>query len=150
MMDRLFHTVGLALLALLALLVLIVAAAPGAARAQVASYQIEGDGIPNPLTATPGNAERGKALLVKREQAPCLKCHSFSHKELTGGGTKGPSLDGIGANLTPAQIRLSVVDLSSVTRGTEMPSFHKSGGQGPRLTAQEVEDIVVFLGTLRR
>jgi L-cysteine S-thiosulfotransferase len=144
MTIRLLHAVGVAILALL------VAALPGLVRGQVASYQIEGDGIPTPLTSTPGNAERGKALLVKREQAPCLKCHSFSHKDLAGGGSKGPSLDGIGANLTPAQIRLSVVDLSRVTRGTEMPSFHKSGAQGPRLTAQEVEDIVAFLGTLRR
>jgi sulfur-oxidizing protein SoxX len=122
---------------------------PGPALAQRTGYEIVGDGIPKPLTSSPGNAARGKALLVKREAANCLKCHSVSQKDLAG-GDKGPSLDGIGANLTAAQIRLSVVDLSRVTKGTEMPSFHKSGGEAPKLTAQEVEDVVAFLGTLRR
>lgn len=129
---------------------LLAAALAPAAYAQGLNYEVVGDGIPKPLTSTPGNAARGKALLVKREAANCLKCHRISQKELAGGGDKGPSLDGIGANLTTAQIRLSVVDLSRVTKKTEMPSFHKSGGEAPKLTAQEVEDIVAFLGTLRR
>jgi len=129
---------------------LLAAALAPAAQAQGLDFEVVGDGIPKPLTSTPGNAARGKALLVKREAANCLKCHRISQKELAGGGDKGPSLDGIGANLTTAQIRLSVVDLSRVTKKTEMPSFHKSGGEAPKLTAQEVEDIVAFLGTLRR
>lgn len=129
---------------------LLAAALVPAAQAQGLNYEVVGDGIPKPLTATPGNAARGKALLAKREAANCLKCHQVSQKELAGGGNKGPSLDGIGANLTPAQIRLSVVDLARVTKKTEMPSFHKSGGEAPKLTAQEVEDVVAFLSTLRR
>lgn len=140
---RLTPILGATFLALLAALF------AGDARAQPARYEIVGDGIPKPLTDAPGNAERGKALLIKREQANCLKCHSFGRSDLSG-GSKGPSLDGIGATLTPPQIRLTVVDLSLVTKGTEMPSFHKSGGEASRLTAQEVEDIVAFLGTLRR
>lgn len=126
---------------------LIALAAP--TQAQV-SYEVEGDGIPKPLTGAPGNAARGKALLAKREAANCLKCHTISDKALAGGGTKGPSLDGIGANLTPAQLRLSVVDLARVSRNTEMPSFHKSGGEAPKLAPQEIEDVVAYLSTLRR
>lgn len=123
--------------------------AAGPAPAQV-SYDVEGDGIPKPLTSTPGNAARGKALLAKREAANCLKCHTISDKALAGGGNKGPSLDGVGANLTAAQLRLSVVDLARVSRGTEMPSFHKTGGEAPKLSPQEIEDVVAYLGTLRR
>jgi sulfur-oxidizing protein SoxX len=69
------------------------------------------------------------------------------------GGTKGPALDGVGAVLTPAQLRLSVVDMSRITRGTAMPSFHKSGGLkggGPALTAEEIEDVVAYLQTLKK
>jgi sulfur-oxidizing protein SoxX len=128
----------------------LLAGASGPVPAQGLNYEVVGDGIPKPLTATPGNAARGKALLAKREAANCLKCHAVSQKELAGGGNKGPSLDGIGANLTLAQIRLSVVDLSRVSKKTDMPSFHKSGGEAPKLSAQEVEDVVAFLSTLRR
>lgn len=124
--------------------------AAGPLLAQSPAYEIVGDGIPAPLTATPGNAERGKALLVKRERAICLKCHSISQPDLAGGGKKGPSLDGVGAALTPAQLRLTVAEPTRITRTTEMPNFHRRGDDEPKLSAQEVEDVVAFLATLKR
>jgi sulfur-oxidizing protein SoxX len=138
--------------ALLPALAMLAALAIPAVQAQgQADYKVVGDGIPQSLTGKPGDAARGKALLAKRGAANCLTCHSISDKALQPGGTKGPSLDGIGAALTPAQIRLSVVDLSRVTRDTGMPSFHKSGlGGGPKLTPEEVEDVVAYLVTLKR
>jgi sulfur-oxidizing protein SoxX len=117
------------------------------ALAQTAAFEIVKDGIPQPLTATPGSASRGKALLQKKEQANCLNCHSS--KELKGGNS-APSLDGVGAALTVPQLRLSVVDYSKVAAGKAMPSFHKARDEGaPRLSAQEVEDVVAYLATLR-
>jgi len=126
------------------------------ANAQVANYRVEGDGIPQALTGAPGNAARGRALIAKREAANCLQCHAI--KDLPGGGDRGPALDGVGARLTPAQLRLSVVDYARVMPKVEMPSFHRAdaraaaGGEAatkPLLTAQEVEDIVAYLATLR-
>ena len=132
-------------------LALLVAIA-GAAAAQVASYKVVGDGIPQSLTGKPGNAAAGRALLVKREAANCLQCHAVKKdKELAVGGDKGPALDGVGAALTPAQLRLSVVDYSKVAGGTPMPSFHKApaGGDKPILSAADIEDIVAYLSTLK-
>jgi sulfur-oxidizing protein SoxX len=126
-------------------------AAAGTA-AQVADYKIVGDGIPQSLTGKPGDAARGRALLIKRASANCLTCHSIKDKDMQPGGKRGPALDGIGAALTPAQLRLSVVDLSRVSRGVAMPSFHKSKGlqgDGPTLSAAEVEDVVAYLASLR-
>ena len=125
----------------------------GTAQAQVTDYKVVGDGIPQSLTGKPGDPGRGRALLIKRGSANCLSCHSIKDKDMQPGGTKGPALDGVGAVLTPAQLRLSVVDLSRITRGTAMPSFHKSGGlagKTPALTAEEVEDVVAYLQTLKK
>jgi sulfur-oxidizing protein SoxX len=127
--------------------------AVAAAAAQVAPYKVEGDGIPQSLTGKPGNAANGRALLVQRQKATCLACHAIQDPDMKPGGTRGPALDGVGAALTPAQLRLSVVDYSRINRGAAMPSFHRSGGDRgdqPALTAQEVEDIVAYLATLRR
>jgi sulfur-oxidizing protein SoxX len=126
--------------------------AAAAAQAQTADYKIEGDGIPKSLTGKPGNAARGKALLAKREAANCLSCHAIKDKELQPGGTRGPALDGVGAALTPAQLRLSVVDMGSLKRDALMPSFHKSGvvSGTPTLSAEEVEDLVAYLATLKK
>jgi len=132
-------------------LALIIAVA-GSAAAQVANYKVVGDGIPQSLTGKPGSAAAGRALLAGRDTANCLQCHSVKKdKDLAGGGDKGPALDGVGAVLTPAQLRLSVVDYSKVAGGTPMPSFHKApaGGDKPLLTAAQVEDIVAYLSSLK-
>lgn len=130
---------------------LVALAAPVAA--QVAPYKIVGDGIPQSLTGKPGDAARGRALLIKREAANCLQCHAVKKdKELAAGGDQGPALDGVASALTPAQLRLSVVDYSRVAGGTAMPSFHKAGGASgdkPVLSAAQIEDVVAFLSTLK-
>jgi L-cysteine S-thiosulfotransferase len=124
-----------------------------AAMAQVAPYKVVGDGIPQSLTGRPGSAASGRALLVKQGAAGCLQCHAVKKdKDLVAGGTKGPALDGVGAALTPAQLRLSVVDYSRVTGGTAMPAFHKAGGAGgdkTMMSATEIEDVVAYLSTLK-
>jgi len=124
----------------------------GPAAAQVVPYKVVGDGIPQSLTGKPGSAAAGRALLAKRDAANCLQCHAVKKdKELASGGDKGPALDGVAAALTPAQLRLSVVDYSRVTAGTAMPSFHKApaGGEKPVLSAEQIEDIVAYLSTLK-
>jgi sulfur-oxidizing protein SoxX len=135
------------------LILFVIAALAGGANAQVASYQVIGDGIPQSLTGKTGDSVRGRALLVERGVANCLSCHSIKDKAMQPGGTKGPALDGVGAVLTAAQIRLSVVDMSRIARGTPMPSFHKSGGLtggGPTLSAEQVEDVVAYLVSLKK
>ena len=111
------------------------------------AFEIVKDGIPKPLTSTPGSAARGKALIQQKKQANCLTCHRT--RELKG-GTSAPILDGIALGKTESQLRLSVVDYSKVKLGKAMPVFHNvRGEEPPRLTAQEVEDVVAYLMTLR-
>jgi sulfur-oxidizing protein SoxX len=122
----------------------------GLALAQTAPYQIEGDGIPEPLAGTSaGNAARGKALLAART-APCLDCHVIGDAGLPKGGDRGPALDGVGAVLPVPQLRLSVVDYAQIAKNKNMPSFHQAGEAAPRLSAQQVEDVVAYLASLKR
>jgi sulfur-oxidizing protein SoxX len=73
-------------------------------------------------------------------------------------GNVGPSLDGVGLRLTAGQIRLRIVDITRVKADAVMPAFFRSEGFArvapayagkPLLDAQQVEDLVAFLGTLK-
>ena len=129
----------------------------GARSATPSAAEIVGDGIPKPLAA-PGNAERGRALLVERAAANCTLCHAFPDPALRTAGNVGPSLAGIGAKLTEAQLRLRIADIQRINRDAVMPSYYRSEtldrvaseyrGRSV-LDAQQVEDLVAYLGTLK-
>ena len=123
---------------------------------------VVGDGIPAALTATPGDAVRGRAIVGSRQQGLCLLCHSgpasadFPQTRLQ--GTLAPSLQGAGARWSEAQLRLRIVDSRRLNPDSLMPALHRSEGlarvgaawQGkPVLDAQQVEDVVAYLRTLQ-
>ena len=117
-----------------------------------------GDGIEEPLTATPGDAARGRAIVASRQQGLCLLCHSGPFPEERFQGNVATSLAGAGARWTEAQLRLRIVDSRRLNPDSVMPAFHRTDGlqrvgaawQGrPVLDAQQVEDVVAFLQTLR-
>jgi sulfur-oxidizing protein SoxX len=126
------------------------------ARADLLPAQISADGVPQPLTATPGDAAHGRALLLARENANCILCHAIPEARFS--GNLAPPLTGIGARLSAAQMRLRVADNARVNPKTIMPSYFRSEGfvgvaaqyRGKTvLTAQEVEDVVAYLQTLK-
>jgi len=127
---------------------------PGAS----AALRIAGDGIPEPLSGSPGDPERGRALLVERAAANCSLCHALPDPNLRIAGNVGPSLDGVGRKLSAAQLRLRVADIQRVDSATVMPSYYRvdhldrvaSEYRGkPVLDARQVEDIVAYLETLK-
>jgi sulfur-oxidizing protein SoxX len=128
------------------------------ALALTGSLLVVGDGIPQPLTDTPGSAERGRALVADRQASLCLLCHSGPFPEPHLQGRLAPPLDGAGARWTAAQLRLRVADNRRLNPDSLMPSLHRVDGlqrvgaawQGrPVLSAQQVEDIVAWLQTQR-
>jgi sulfur-oxidizing protein SoxX len=121
-------------------------------------FQVVGDGIPQPLAAAPGDAERGHALLVERAAANCLLCHAVPDPKIRVSGNVGPSLAGIGAKLTAAQIRLRIADIQRVSPEAAMPSYYRVAGLDrvaaeyrakPVLDAGQIEDLVAYLQTLK-
>jgi L-cysteine S-thiosulfotransferase len=119
---------------------------------------VVGDGIPAPLTNTPGDAARGRAIVASRQQGLCLLCHSGPFPEERFQGNLAPSLEGAGRRWNAAQLRLRIVDSRRLNPDSLMPALHRSGHQQrvapafagkPVLDAQQVEDVVAFLRTLQ-
>jgi len=123
----------------------------------VLPYRVEGDAIREPLAPAPGDAVRGKAVVVSRD-SNCLLCHAAPDSGVRVMGNVGQSLAGVGARLTEGQLRLRIVDSMRLNRDTMMPSYYRTDGLNqvaeawrgqPILTAQQVEDTVAYLLTLR-
>jgi sulfur-oxidizing protein SoxX len=121
------------------------------------SYTVVGDGIPDSLTGSPGDAARGRALVLDRAST-CILCHSGPFPETRFQGDLAPSLAGAGSRWTESQLRLRLVDASRLNPETIMPSYYRIDGlarvgrnwQGKTiLSAEQIEDIVAYLVSLR-
>ncbi|WP_375307607.1 sulfur oxidation c-type cytochrome SoxX [Bradyrhizobium sp. A11] len=120
-------------------------------------YTVVNDGIPQSLTGSPGDAVRGRALVLARTTT-CILCHSGPFPETRFQGDLAPDLAGAGNRWTVSQLRLRLVDASRFNPNTIMPSYYRADGLvrvgrnfagKPILSAAEIEDIVAFLATLR-
>lgn len=133
-------------------------ALPGAADEQgLRAYVVFGDGIPTSLTGMPGDAARGRALVLERAST-CILCHSGPFPEAKFQGDLAPSLAGAGSRWSEGQLRLRLVDASRLNPATIMPSYYRLEGlvrvgatwRGkPMLSAEQIEDMVAYLATLR-
>lgn len=155
---RPIDTLDRAATAVTAIAAIAFAAGGAAASADVVAYRIDGDGIAAPLAERVGDAARGRALVVARDPANCMLCHTIPDGDVATAGDVGPSLAGIGSRMTLAQLRLRVVDERSVERDSVMPSYYRVDGlrdvaprwrDKPILSADQVEDIVAYLATLK-
>jgi len=117
-----------------------------------------GDTIPEPLTDTPGDPERGRQIVLDREVGNCLICHRVPEPAERFQGELGPDLSGVGSRLTAGQLRLRIVDQSRLNPRTLMPPYYRIDRLAlvaeqyrgkPVLTAQQVEDVISYLQTLR-
>lgn len=117
------------------------------------------------LSGTPGNPENG-AKLMDKGVGNCIACHEVSAlSHLAFQGNVGPSLDGAADRWSEAELRGLVANAKMTFEGTMMPSFYRTEGfirvgngytgkpaEGdvqPLLSAQDVEDVVSFLMTLK-
>ena len=137
---------------------LLAAAGAPAGAQEFVPYVVAGDGIAQPLAGLRGDAARGRAIVASRQQGFCLLCHTAPIPEERFQGDLAPNLAGVGARYSEAQLRLRVVDPRRVNPASVMPAFH-APSQGARigaawagkpiLGAQQVEDVVAWLATLR-
>lgn len=114
--------------------------------------------MPRPLTGARGDPERGRAIVANRQVGLCLLCHRGPFPEERLQGDLAPDLRGAGARWSEGQLRLRLVDPARVNPATIMPAYHRTEGlvrvgaawRGrPILSAEQIEDVVAFLTTLR-
>ena len=114
----------------------------------------------DPLTDRRGDPQRGAAVAVNSDKVNCIICHAIPIPDVPAGwfGDLGPSLEGVGSRLNAAELRLRIVDPKRISPDTIMPSYHVTEGLHrvqsqyagkPILTAQEVEDLIAYLETLK-
>jgi L-cysteine S-thiosulfotransferase len=115
------------------------------------------DAMPS-LTGVRGEPERGRAIVVNRQVGLCLLCHSGPFPEERFQGNLAPDLKGAGRRWSEGQLRLRIVDPSRANPATIMPAYYRTDGlvrvapawRGkPVLTAEQIEDVVAFLTTLK-
>ena len=126
--------------------------------AAAAAFQVVGDAIEAPLTDVAGDPERGRAVVAGRQVGTCVLCHAGPFPEERLPATIAPDLRGVADRLSAGQIRLRLVDPRLVNPETVMPAYFSQVGlvrvgrawQGrTALTAQQIEDAVAFLMTLK-
>ena len=121
-------------------------------------YVVVGDAIPASLTGTPGDAARGRSIVLNRQVGLCLLCHSGPYPQEKFQGTLAPDLRGTGSRWSEGQLRLRMVDASRLYPDTIMPPYYRVDGlvrvaaafAGKTiLTAEQIEDVVTYLVTLQ-
>ncbi len=117
-----------------------------------------GDSIVNPLTSSPGDAVKGRAIVANRQVGLCLLCHSGPFPEERFQGNLAPDLIASVGRSTPAQLRARLVDPGRLNPSSIMPAYYRTTGLSrvaPKfvdqtiLTGQEIEDVVAFLVSLQ-
>ena len=130
----------------------------GVSAQELRSYAVVGDAIPVSLTGAPGDAAKGRAIVGARQVGLCLLCHSGPFPEERFQGELAPDLRGAGSRWDEGQLRLRIVDSSRLNPATIMPPYYRLDDlhrvapnfRGrPILTAEQIEDVLAFLRTLR-
>lgn len=109
-------------------------------------------------TSRPADPANGRRIVMDRRKGFCLICHSGPFPEERFQGDLAPTLAGVGTRLSAGEIRLRLIDSRAIHGRSIMPPYFRAeGGERvsaafagrPILNAEEIEDVVSFLQTLR-
>jgi len=128
---------------------------------ELRSYRVVDDTIAASLTGQGGNAGRGALLLQQRQKSLCVLCHSGPFPDTHLQGTIAPDLTGVASRFSAAQLRLRIVDMKRLNPQSIMPTYYAVAAESgarvaanwrgkPILSAEEIEDLVAYLQTLKQ
>ena len=118
------------------------------------------------VSGVAGDAAQGRMVVGNKSLGNCVACHEVSDlDDVPFQGEIGPPLDGAGDRWSEAELRGIVSNAKIMFEESMMPSFYKTEGFirpgkaytgkaaddtfGPLLTAQQIEDVVAYLTTLK-
>ncbi len=137
----------------------VLATAAQAAETSPGDVVFDNGAVSRSLTGVPGDPANGRKVFMNRKKGNCLACHANAdmHDQLFHGEI-GPTLDGVAGRYSEAELRGLLVNSKNTYEDTIMPAFYRADGfkrpldkfKGKTiLTAQEVEDVVAYLMTLK-
>lgn len=126
----------------------------------------DGVAVTASLTGVAGNPAEGAKIVGSKKMGNCVACHAFSAlSDIPFHGEVGPMMDGVGDRWTEAELRGILVNSKNMFEGTIMPAYYKvdgfnrpgnaytgkpaEGPLDPLLSAQQIEDVVAFLASLK-
>ncbi len=118
------------------------------------------------LTGVAGDVTRGREIVGSRKFGNCIACHMVTDlQDQPFHGEIGPQLDGVADRWSEAELRGIVANAKLTFEDSLMPAFYKTDGFfrpgnaytgeaaddtfGPILSAQQIEDVVAYLVTLK-
>lgn len=118
------------------------------------------------LTGVAGDAAKGREIVGNKSLGNCVACHEVTDlADVPFHGEIGPMLDGAGDRWSEAELRGIISNAKIMFEDSMMPSFYKTEGFirpgnaytgkaadetfGPLLSAQQIEDVVAYLATLK-
>ena len=119
---------------------------------------VEAEVLPGPLTPIAGSPDRGLGIIRDATKPSCLICHQIPSLPDPGQGQLGPSLAGVAGRYSAEELRQRIIDARAFQSDTIMPPYYSTKGLlrvGRRwlgqtiYQAQDVEDVVAFLMTLK-
>lgn len=122
--------------------------------------KIENIAVSESLTGGAGDSAAGREAFGNKKLGNCLACHANTDMaDQLFHGEVGPTLDGAGGRWNEQQLRAILVNAKAVFgQQTIMPAFYSlEVGENVRedlvgvtiLSAQQIEDIVAYLTTLK-
>jgi sulfur-oxidizing protein SoxX len=140
--------------------------AVSAAEVAPSDVKFEDGSVSQSLSGAPGDAASGREVVGDKSLGNCVACHQVSDlADVPFQGEIGPPLDGAGERWSEEELRGIVANAKIMFPDSMMPSFYKTEGFirpgnaytgeapddtfGPLLTAQQIEDVVAYLVTLK-
>lgn len=149
-----------------AALVALCAATPVASETAPKDVAFHEGAVGASLSGAPGDPEAGVKVMTTNALGNCVACHTVAAlPDVQFPGDIAPPLDGVADRYSEAQLRGIVANAKMTFDGSFMPAFYKTDGfvrpgdgftgkaaEGelpPILNAQQIEDVVAYLMTLR-